>query len=361
MADQAEQYARTEDPTPKRLADARKKGDAPKSQEVNATMMLMAAALAFWMFMAPMARMSFSAISAFIDHPHDFVVDAQSMTGLFKAVSLAMGAAGAGIALLFVATAVLANIVQAAPVFTVERMKPKLSKLSPIAGAKRVFGPTGLVNFGKGVFKILIVGSILIYALWPDRHQLSGLIQSDERALLTAIQQSVLKLLGFTIAAMAVISALDYGYQRHAWMKRLRMTKEEVKRELKESEGDPIIKAQLRQQREARARRRMMVAVPDATVLIMNPTHFAVALRYDDGDDGAPICVAKGQDDLALRMRAVARENDVPVIEDPPLARALHASVEIDDEIPVEHFEAVAKIIGFIFGKSAKLSAERRL
>ena len=361
MADQAEQYARTEDPTPKRLADARKKGDAPKSQEVTATMMLGAAALAFWLLMAPMARTSLKAITTFLDHPHDFVVDAPSMMGLFKALAGAMGAASIGMALLFVVAAVLANIIQAAPVFTVERMKPKLSKLSPIAGAKRVFGPTGFVNFGKGIFKILIVGSILIYALWPDRHQLSGLIQSDERALLMSMQQSILKLLGFTIAAMAVISALDYGYQRHAWMKRLRMSKEEVKRELKEAEGDPIIKGQLRQQRESRARRRMMTAVTEATVVIMNPTHFAVALSYEDGDEGAPICVAKGQDDLALRMRDVARENEIAVIEDPPLARALYASVEIDEEIPVEHFEAVAKIIGFIFGKSAKLSAERRL
>ena len=361
MADQAEQYARTEEPTPKRLADARKKGDSAKSQEVIATVMLIAAAIAFALLLAPMARSTVLMITAFLDHPHDFVVDMPAMTQLFRVVSMTMGAAAGGIAILFMAAALIANGAQAAPVFTVERMKPKLSKLSPIAGAKRVFGPTGLVNFAKGIFKILIVGSILIYALWPDRQQLAGLIQSDERTLLMTMQQSIMKLLTLTIVAMSVIAALDYGYQRHAWMKRLRMTKEEVKREHKESEGDPLVKGQLRQQRESRARRRMMVAVADATVLIMNPTHFAVALRYEDGEEGAPICVGKGQDDLALRMRSIARENDVPVIEDPPLARALHATVDIDDEIPVEHFEAVAKIIGFIFGKSAQLRGDRPL
>jgi len=356
VSEQSEQYARTEEPTPKRLADARKKGDAPKSQEVTAAVMLAAGALAIWLLMAPMANSLIEIAAAFLDHPHAFVIDAQSMTGLFKVLAINIGIAGFGFAILIVVAALLANAAQSTPVFTTEKMKPKLSKLSPIEGAKRVFGPMGMVNFGKGVGKILIVGAILIYALWPDRYLLAGLIQADEKALILAMRSSILKLLGLTILAMSVIAALDYGYQRHAWMKRLRMTKEEVKRELKESEGDPQIKARLRQEREARARRRMMAAVSDATVLIMNPTHFAVALKYEASQEIAPICVAKGHDDLALRMRDLAREKGVPVIENPPLARALYAGADLDQEIPVEHFEAVAKIIGFIFGKSGKLN-----
>lgn len=152
---------------------------------------------------------------------------------------------------------------------------------------------------------------------------------------------------------MAVIAALDYAWSRHEWKKRLRMTKEEVRREMRESEGDPQIKGRQRQQREARARRRMMAAVKDATVLIMNPTHYAVALKYDASANAAPLCVAKGLDDLALRLRARAEESHVPVIENPPLARALYAAVEIDEEIPVDHYEAVAKVIGFVMGKTA--------
>jgi len=166
------------------------------------------------------------------------------------------------------------------------------------------------------------------------------------------IQALVLKLVGLAVMAMIIIAGLDYAFQRHSWKKRLRMTKEEVRRELKESEGDPQIKARQRQLREQRMRKRMLAAVKDATVLVMNPTHYAVALGYEMDASEAPVCLAKGLDDLALRMRAEAEKHDVPVVENPPLARALHASVEVDEEIPLEHYEAVAKIIGFILNKA---------
>ncbi|MEL7490116.1 MAG: flagellar biosynthesis protein FlhB [Pseudomonadota bacterium] len=352
MAEQTDQAQRTEEPTPKRLEDARKKGDAPKSQEVTAAVMLAAGALGLWLLGAPAAE-SVAALGApFIGRPHDFIVDAGAMQALFASVAFKAGAAFAAFGVLIVIAAILGNVTQARPVFTTERMKPQLSKISPLAGAKRIFGPTGLVNFLKGVGKLLIVGAILIFALWPDRMLLTGLVYAPERDLLQTISVTILKLTGLTVAAMLVIAALDVGYQRHAWRKRLRMTKEEVRREQKETEGDPQIRARLRSQREAVSRRRMMVAVEDATVLIMNPTHYAVALKYEAGDDGAPICVAKGVDDLALRMRDVANDNNVPVIENPPLARALHAAAELDQEIPIDHYEAVAKVIGFIMSRS---------
>jgi len=352
MADGADQTQRTEEPTAKRLEDARKKGDAPKSQELIAGAMLAAGALGLWLVAGPAASGLAQTGAAFLDHPHEFATDGAALTRLFGAIAVRLGVIGAGLALIFVAVALLANIAQAAPVFTTARIEPKLSKLSPLAGAKRIFGPSGLFNFTKGVFKLVIVGAILAYAMWPQRDLLVGLLYAGERELLSIARGEMLKLLTLTIVAMSVIAALDYGFQRHSWRKRLRMTREEVRREMKETEGDPLIRGRLRSQRDARARRRMLVAVEDATVLIMNPTHYAVALKYEEGSEGAPVCVAKGADETALRMRQVANDNGVPVIENPPLARALFAAAKLDEEIPVEHYEAAAKVIGYVLGKA---------
>jgi flagellar biosynthetic protein FlhB len=222
---------------------------------------------------------------------------------------------------------------------------------------KRLFGPPALGNFLKGLGKLAIIGAILVFALWPDHERLAGLPFADERAALALSKELVLKLIAVTVAAMSVVAALDYAFARQQWIKRLMMTREEVKRELKETDGDPQIKGRRRQQREARARRRMLKAVKEASVLIMNPTHFAVALKYESGKTAAPLCVAKGLDDIALRLRAAAEEARVPVVENPPLARALYAAVEIDEEIPVEHYEAVAKVIGYVMGKARAAAA----
>lgn len=353
MTEAPDQHQRTEEPTPKRLEDALKKGDAPKSQEIVATIMIGAAGFALAMSVGPAATSLTAAGAAFLDHPHQFAVDGDSLQRLFLAVSTKTGIALAGLALLFVAAALLANIGQALPVIAPDKIKPKLERLSLAEGAKRLFGTVALVNFAKGVGKIVIIGAILVFSLWPDRDRLVGLPNAEAGVILEIAAREVVKLISTAVAAMAVIAALDYAWSRHEWKKRLRMTKEEVRREMRESEGDPQIKGRQRQQREARARRRMMAAVKDATVLIMNPTHYAVALKYDASANAAPLCVAKGLDDLALRLRARAEESHVPVIENPPLARALYAAVEIDEEIPVDHYEAVAKVIGFVMGNPA--------
>lgn len=352
MAAETDNFQRTEDPTPKRLEEARKRGDAPKSQELVAAAMLGAGALALWLFAGPAGKGLVEAGAAFIDHPHEFAADGAALTSLFAAISLKLGAIVGAATVLFVAAAALANIGQARPVFSAARLAPKLSKLSPLAGLTRIFGPSGLFNFTKGVAKIIIVGAILTWAMWPERDVLVGLLQSTENELLVTARAEILKLLALTVMAMSVIAALDYGFQRHSWMKRLRMTKEEVKRELRETEGDPLIRGRLRHERETRARRRMLAAVKEATVLIMNPTHYAVALKYEAGATAAPVCVAKGAEEMALRMRDVANENRVPVVQNAPLARALFAGAAVDEEIPVEHYEAVANVISFIMRKA---------
>lgn len=352
MADRSDAAQRTEEPTPKRLEEALQKGDAPKSQEIVTVSMFLAALAGFAWLSGPAAERLSGLGAAFLDHPHEFAVDGAALERLFGSISFRIGAALGAVALLFVAAAAASNFAQARPVLNFERLSPKFSKLSPLEGFKRIYGSAALFNFLKGVFKILIVGAILAKALWPDRELLVGLVNSGESGVLAAANKELIKLLGLAAFAMTAIAGLDYAWARRSWKERLKMTKDEVRRELKETEGDPVIKGRLRRERDARARRRTLAAVKDATVLIMNPTHYAVALRYDPEKDAAPVCVAKGLDELALRMRLVANDNRVPVVENPPLARALHAAAELDAEIPVEHYEAVAEVIGFIMRKS---------
>jgi flagellar biosynthetic protein FlhB len=178
--------------------------------------------------------------------------------------------------------------------------------------------------------------------------QQAGAIAADMAHLLS-------KVLVASLGALGVIAALDYFWQRMRFLKRNRMSKQEIKEEYRQNEGDPAIKAKLRQIRQERARKRMMAAVPTATVVVMNPTHYAVALKYESGKTAAPVCVAKGVDALALRIRAVAEDNDVAVVENPPLARALYAAVEVDDPVPPEHFKAVAQVIGYVLRLQGKL------
>jgi flagellar biosynthetic protein FlhB len=242
-------------------------------------------------------------------------------------------------------------------VFTFEKIKPDLSKLSLLSGFKRMFGIDGFANLFKGLFKIAIVSAAVWTQLWPERAGLAALLQQSPAGIAGDMTHLLFKVLIAALAAMAVIAGADYMLQRFQFLKRNRMSKHEIKEEYRQTEGDPMIKARIRQIRQERARKRMIAAVPEATVVIVNPTHFAVALKYESGKMAAPICVAKGVDALALRIRDVAKEHGVPVVENPPLARALHAAVELDEAIPPEHYKAVAQVIGYVMRLTGKLRA----
>ena len=192
-----------------------------------------------------------------------------------------------------------------------------------------------------------MIGSVLTALLWPARKRLESLISADPVAIIPFVRTLSLQLFGAVVAILAIIAAADYLFQYQQWFERQKMSMREIKEEYKESEGDPKIKAKIRQLRQARMRKRMMAAVPSATVVITNPTHFAVALKWERGMN-APICVAKGMDAIALKIREVAEANEVPVVENPPLARTLHATVEIDAEVPAEHYKAVAEVISYV-------------
>jgi flagellar biosynthetic protein FlhB len=240
------------------------------------------------------------------------------------------------------------NVIQHGFLLTTERLKPDLSRLSPAEGFKRLFGLDGLINFLKSALKVLLVGCVAWMVLKPHVREFELLPSLDPMAMLP-LSVGILRTLFFSVVALLGAGAgADWLWQRYRFMQRMKMTKEEQKEDVKQSDGDPQIKARLRQIRFERARRRMMQNVPLATVVVMNPTHFAVALRYEAGETPAPKCVAKGVDSLALKIREVAEAHNVPVIEDAPLARALFGTVEIDETIPREHYEAVAKVIGFV-------------
>jgi flagellar biosynthetic protein FlhB len=225
-----------------------------------------------------------------------------------------------------------------------------------MAGFVRMFGPDGWMNLVKGLCKMAVVGVAIWTQLWPERGMLESILTQSPGAVVGDMNHLLFKVLIAALSALMVIAGLDYFLQRFRFMQRNRMSKQEIKEEYRANEGDPAVKAKIRQLRHERSKKRMMAAVPTATVVIMNPTHFAVALKYESGKMAAPICVAKGVDALALRIRGVAEDNDVPVIENPPLARALYASVEIDEAVPAEHYKAVAQVIGYVMRLSGKMS-----
>lgn len=351
MAEGADPESKTEEATPRKLADARKKGDSAKSPDVASALSLLGAMGVIMAGGGWFATNMAEDLAPFIAAPHAMVGAFEAGAGVeigvralwsiapfLGAVMLATIIGGAG-----------GNLAQSGLIFTAERMKPKLSKINPIEGFKRIFGPDGVVQFIKTLLKLIAVATVCWMVLKPHMREFENMAAMSPFAILPMARDLVLALMASALVFFGLTAGADYLWQRHRFAKRMRMTKEELKDDYKQSEGDPHVKARLKQIRAQRGRRRMMQNVPTATVVVTNPTHYSVALRYDpDKGDGAPICVAKGVDALALRIREVAREHKVPVVENVPLARALYAAVDVDETIPREHFEAAARVIGFV-------------
>jgi flagellar biosynthetic protein FlhB len=255
------------------------------------------------------------------------------------------------------AAGVAANLIQTGFTFTPEKLAFDLSKLSPAAGFKRVFGLDGAMQFVKSLVKVTLTGVLSWWVLKPHVPELENLSSMQPIAMMGFAVDILRRLVSAVAAFLLIIAGADWFWQRQRFMARMRMSKEEIKEDYKQAEGDPHIKARQRQLRNERSRRRMIQAVPEATVVVMNPTHYAVALKYDANETPAPMCVAKGMDSLALKIREIAEAAGVPVIEDPPLARALYAAVDVDEIIPSAHYEAVARIIGFILNAGRKAAA----
>ena len=348
MAEEQDRSQKTEQPSQRRLDDARRRGQVATSREVNHVFILGAAALLVAVFAGDLCQQLGNILLPFIEAPHRFRVDPAALTGLLAETGMAVGAALLIPTLLFVFAAIASGLVQNGPIASTEPIKPKLERISPVAGAGRLFSLRQLVEFLKGLAKVSLISGAAALILWPSRDTVLASVELEAGPLTTLLGSLTLYLLGAVTFLVAVFALLDIAYQRFEHHKQLRMSRRDLQDEHKQTEGDPLLKARLRQLRLERARRRMMAAVPEATVVITNPTHFAVALRFDADTMAAPRVVAKGVDAIALRIREVARTSQVPVVENAPLARALHSAVELDTEVPPAHYHAVAEIIGRI-------------
>jgi flagellar biosynthetic protein FlhB len=338
---------KTQDPTAKRLEEAHKRGDVAKSIEVNTWFMIAGATFIMSSFSGSIANNLTVPLKNLLEHAGQMKTDGPSLLLLVgRLETMMLVALGIPFTLLVVA-AVGSHLIQHRPVWSVDPITPKFSKLSPMSGAKRLFGKQAAANFAKGLFKVIVLGVVMAMVMWPEHERADVMVRIDPSLMLDLTRSMALKLMGTVVAMLAIVATLDYLFQYRSWFERQKMSLQEVKDEYKQSEGDPHIKGRIRALRVARMRKRMMAAVPTASVVITNPTHYAVALKYERGMP-APICVAKGVDLIAFKIREVAAAHDIPVVENVPLARALHASVEIDDEIPVEHYHAVAEVIGYV-------------
>ncbi|OHB28697.1 MAG: flagellar biosynthesis protein FlhB [Phenylobacterium sp. RIFCSPHIGHO2_01_FULL_69_31] len=359
MSDAPEKDSKTEEATPQKLEKAKAKGDGIKTPDLGPFAVLAAVSGVLVMAGGWLAKDMANRLLPFFAHPADMSVEGHGGVEILRYAMLAGAPALLAVMLTAAVAGSGASLMQTGLRFTPDKLKPELSKISPKKGFERMFGPDGLMQFAKSLVKVSVIAILAWWILKPVVPKFSSLSALDVGAILPFCMD-ILKRLVFAVVGLSLLVAGgDWFWQRQRFLTRQKMTKEEVKEDYKNSEGDPHVKARQKQLRYERARRRMMQAVPQATVVVMNPTHYAVALKYEQGETAAPMCVAKGLDSLALKIRAIAEEAGVPVIEDPPLARALYASVDIDEMIPPAHFEAVAKIIGFLLGAGKRRAAHR--
>ncbi|KAF0116211.1 MAG: flagellar biosynthetic protein FlhB [Hyphomonadaceae bacterium] len=345
---------KTFDPTPRKLEEARRKGDVPKSQDLVSVLILATAAA---MFIGLGSKISSDLVAygrIFLERPHEISVGNGDMTRLtldvFKHTGLAVGTFFGALSV----AALAGHTGQTGLMFVTDKLAPKPEKISPIAGFKRIFGKEALMQFGKTLFKIMVLGIVAYYALKPFYFKAGTFVDIEPQAM-GPVLILIMKTLLFQLLLVLILFAIgDFFMQRMNFMNRNKMSKQEMKDEYKQTEGDPIIAAKIKQIRFQKAKQRMIQNVPKATVIITNPTHYAIALRYVTGETAAPICLAKGLDNVALKIREVANEHKIPIIEDPPLARALFKDAEIDAPIPSEFYQAVAKIIGTILSIAAR-------
>jgi flagellar biosynthetic protein FlhB len=344
-----EQDNKTEEATEKRVRDAIDEGNIPISREASTLATFVAVFLALSFFIASNTIHLVNALTRFIDDPGAWRLEnSADVVILVEFVGLDMARLVVPIVLLLLVAGVAATVLQHPPQLALKRIQPDWSRISPMKGLTRIFGLQGLVDFGKALFKMTAIAVVGFFVLKTMQFEVFASMFMEPMAIPGLLRSAVLRMLGAVTMLTLVLVAADMFWSRFKWHKDLRMTKQEVKEEHKQTEGDPKVKARLRSLARDRARRRMIAAVPRATVIITNPTHYAVALRYVREEGGAPVVLAKGLDLIALKIREVAEEHGIPIVEDKPLARSLYDSVEVDQLIPPQFYKAVAEIIYYL-------------
>ena len=348
VAEDEDESSKTEDPSERKIQKAKEDGDAAKSQETKSFIMLLGMLFVVWLVMPMTLKWFYSMNVKFIESPEAIPLDYKhfqllifhTAKGLFKILAIPF--------MIFMILGIISNISQTGFIYAPKKLEPKWERLNIFAALTKFIDMKKIVESLKGIIKITVVAFLAYKVIKPYVLKIE-LVPTMESTAILAFIHKIVVLLVFTVTiAVLVIGIADYLYQKYSHLKKLRMTKQEVKDEYKQTEGDPLVKAKIRQVRAERARYRMMEHVPSASVVITNPTHYAVALKYDADEMEAPQVVAKGLDHLALKIREIAEENDVTIVENPPLARALFASAELEQTIPLEHYKAVAEVIGYV-------------
>lgn len=353
--DENDDSSKTEDPTPKKLEEARKKGQVPISREINNWVMLSAGTLVILAMGPSMMKDLTGLLQTYIGMSYTFpempggmqFAVTEALMEVLKIIVLPL--------LFLVVAAFVGPFIQVGPLFAPEIISMDISKISPAKGFARLFSMKSIMEFVKGVLKLGIVTTVGIIILKPYMATMEHMVGLPIPAALDETNILVTKLLIGILVVLFLVSVADLMYQRHEHMTKMRMTKQELKDEYRQSEGDPMVKSKLRQLRQQKAQQRMMQAVPGADVVITNPTHYSVALKYDPDQNEAPIVVAKGVNEVAMRIRETAREHNVIILPNPPLARVLFDTVEIEEAVPAEHYKAVAEIISYVFRLKGKL------
>lgn len=343
-----DEASKTEEPSERKISKAKEEGDVAISQDAKSFIMLLGMLFVVWLLLPFMFKWYYQLSINFIENAGQMEVTPgtfrlllkESVLGLFKILSLPF--------VIFMVLGVFASIAQTGFIYAPKKLEPKWDKLNIFAALPNFINMKKIIESLKGIIKIVVISFIAILVVKPYLKKVDLLPSMETVSILAFIHKVVVLLLFTVVIAVLVIAVADYIYQKYTHLKKLRMTKQEVKEEYKQMEGDPLVKSRIRQIRNERARHRMMEAVPRSDVVIVNPTHYAVALEYKMDKMDAPVVTAKGMDNIALRIKAIAEEHDVPIVENPPLARALFASTEIDQMIPEEHFKAVAEVIGYV-------------
>lgn len=355
--DDQDQSQKTEEPTQKRLDEARKKGQVAFSREVTSFLMLMAIAVLVGWIVPIIAKTATWNLASYIEMPHSISLDSRSIVDVTEHAMMLFFTFMATPLIVLIIMILLSSWGQNGVVASVEPVIPKIERISVIKGLQRLFSMRSLVEFIKGLVKITLVGVVAFVAIYPELTTLKVVHRLSIAGIIELLNTYILRILIGAAIVMAIIAVFDFLYQRFEYLKSLRMSKQDIKEEYKQSEGNPEVRAKLKAIRTERAQKRMMLAVPEADVIVTNPTHYSIALKYEAGKMKAPKCVAKGLDHVALKIREIGKEHDIPRVENKPLARALYDTVEIDEEIPVKYYKAVADIISYVYKIKGKLPA----
>jgi flagellar biosynthetic protein FlhB len=355
MAEAVDKDSKTEDATEKKIRDTIEQGKLPHSKE-TALLASFIAILVFTVFYAKDAVIDLGMfLSMFLEKPEAWPMNTETdVIALYKMVLLEVGRAVLSLLVLLTVAGVGASVFQNMPQFVGERIRPQMSRISVVQGWNRLFGIQGWVEFLKSLGKVGFAILVLAFTLSEDHRKLLAGMITNPASFGLVIRGIAVDILVAIVFVMGLIAAVDLVWSRFHWKQDLRMSKQEVKDEFKQSEGDPIVKSRLRSLARDRARKRMMTAVPRATLIIANPTHFSIALRYVREENSAPVVLAKGQDLVALKIREIAREHNIPVFEDVALARSMYKQVSVDNVIPSHFYQAVAELVRIVYSKKAE-------